>query len=147
MKRKSEWSVCRNMKVLIDINVILDVFCKRSDFYEDSAKIFKLCEVKKISGVISALTVPNIIYILRKELDAEKTKEILDNLFLIFSVVDLKADDLRKAADLKFKDYEDAVQSVCAARIKANYIITRNVKDFPESKVRAIKPAELLERI
>ena len=135
------------MKVLIDTNIILDVLCKRPDFYEDSAKVFKLCEVKRISGVISALSVPNIMYILRKELDAEKTKEILDNLSLIFSIADLKADDLKKAADMEFKDYEDAVQSACAARIKANYIITRNIRDFTMSKVAAIKPTELLGRI
>ncbi len=135
------------MKVLIDTNIILDVLCKRPDFYEDSAKVFKLCEVKRISGVISALSIPNIMYILRKELDSEKTKEILDNLSLIFSIADLKADDLKKAADMQFKDYEDAVQSACAARIKANYIITRNIGDFTMSKVAAIKPIELLERI
>lgn len=135
------------MKVLIDTNIILDVLCKRPDFYADSAKIFKLCEVKKISGVISALSIPNIMYILRKELDADKTREILDSLMLIFSVADLKADDLKKAADMRFKDYEDAIQSACATRIKANYIVTRNIKDFSESKVTAIKPAELLDRI
>ena len=135
------------MKVLIDANIILDVLCKRPAFYEDSAKIFKLCEVKKISGVISALSIPNIMYILRKELDADKTREILDSLMLIFSVADLKADDLKKAADMRFKDYEDAIQSACATRIKANYIVTRNIKDFSESKVTAIKPAELLDRI
>ena len=135
------------MKVLIDTNIILDVLCKRPAFYEDSAKIFKLCEVKKISGVISALSIPNIMYILRKELDADKTREILDSLMLIFSVADLKADDLKKAADMRFKDYEDAIQSACATRIKANYIVTRNMKDFSESKVTAIRPAELLDRI
>ena len=135
------------MKVLIDTNIILDVLCKRPDFYEDSAKIFKLCEVKKISGVISALSIPNIMYILRKELDADKTREILDSLMLIFSVADLKADNLKKAADMRFKDYEDAIQSAYATRIKANYIVTRNIKDFSESKVTAIKPAELLDRI
>ncbi len=135
------------MKVLIDTNIILDVLCKRPDFYEDSAKVFKLCEVKRISGVISALSIPNIMYILRKELDAKKTKEILDNLSLIFSIADLKADDLKKAAAMEFKDFEDALQSACAARIKANYIITRNIRDFTMSKVAAIKPTELLERI
>lgn len=135
------------MKVLIDTNIILDVLCKRPDFYEASAQIFKLCEVKKIIGVISALSNPNIMYILRKELNADKTKEVLDNLMLIFSVADLKADDLKSAADMKFGNFEDAIQSACAYRIKANYIITRNIKDFSESRVTAIKPSELLERI
>lgn len=135
------------MKILIDTNIILDVLCKRPDFYESSAKVFKLCEIKKISGVISALSIPNIIYILRKELNAEKTKEILDNLMLIFDIADLKAEDLKKAANMGFNDYEDALQSACAFRIKADYIVTRNLKDFSLSKVTAVSPSELLSRI
>ena len=135
------------MKILIDTNIILDVLCKRDDFYKDSAMVCKLCEVKKITGVVSALSIPNIIYIMRKELDAERTKEILNSISLIFTIADLKADDLKKAASMKFKDYEDAVQSACASRIRAEYIITRHIRDFRESKVAAIKPAEFLERI
>ncbi len=61
------------MKVLIDTNIILDVLCRRGDFYKDSAMVWKLCEVRTITGVVSALSVPNIIYIMRKELDTERT--------------------------------------------------------------------------
>lgn len=135
------------MKVLIDPNIILDVLCNRKEFAEDSAKVFKLCEVKKITGYISALSIANIVYIMRKELDAVKVKEILERFSLIFEIVDLKADDLKRASTLDFKDYEDAIQSTQASRIKANYIITRNIKDYNKSKVTAIKPSELIERI
>lgn len=83
------------MKVLIDTNIILDVLCKRNGFFEDSEKIFKLCEVKKIEGYISALSIPNIVYIMRKELDAEKIKEVLQNLSLIFN--SNNSDYLKKA--------------------------------------------------
>lgn len=135
------------MKVLIDTNVILDVLCKRDGFFEDSAKVMKLCEVNKIDGCISALSIPNIVYILRKELNPEKTRDIIEKLQLMFTIADLKADDIKKALSLNFKDYEDALQSACASRIKADYIITRNLKDYIGSKVTAIKPSELLERI
>lgn len=135
------------MKVLIDTNVVLDVLCNRQEFLEASEKVFKLCEVNKISGYLSALSIPNILYVMRKELEPERTKEILTKLMLIFHVADLKADDLKKAAEMKFKDYEDAVQSVCASRIHADYIVTRNIRDFTASKVTAIKPSELLERL
>lgn len=135
------------MKVLIDTNIILDVLCNRHDFLEDSANVFKLCEVRKISGCVSALSIPNIIYIMRKELDGKQIKDILEKLSLIFSITDLRADDLKKAADMEFKDYADAVQSACASRIKADYIITRNIKAFAGSKVTAIKPSELFERL
>ncbi|MBR4021945.1 MAG: PIN domain-containing protein [Ruminococcus sp.] len=135
------------MKVLIDTNVILDVLCKREEFLEDSLKVWKYCEVDQITGYVSALSIPNIVYILRKELDPEKTKEIIDKLFLIFRIADLKSDDLKKAANMKVADYEDAVQMACASRLKADFIITRNIRDFKESRVPAIKPSELLERI
>lgn len=135
------------MKVLIDTNVILDVLCARADFLEDSSKVWKYCEINKIEGYISALSIPNIVYILRKELTPEKTQEIINQLFLLFKVADLKSDDLKKAAAMKTSDYEDALQMVCANRIKADFIITRNIRDFMSSKVLAIKPSELLERI
>ena len=135
------------MKILIDTNVILDVLCNRKEFVEDSAKVFKLCEVKKLTGYISALSIPNIAYIMRKELDEEKIREVIEKLSLVFDIVDLKGDDLKKAAILNFADYEDAVQSQQATRIKADYIVTRNIKDYKNSKVMAIKPTELLERI
>lgn len=135
------------MKILIDTNVILDVLCNRQDFVDDSLKVFKYCEANQITGYISALSIPNIVYIMRKELDSEKIKEILTTLTSIFTVVDLRENDLLKAADMDFSDYEDALQSVCAARAKVNYIVTRNIKDFKNSTIPAIKPSELFDRI
>lgn len=135
------------MKILIDTNVILDVLCNRKDFAEDSLKVFKYCETEQITGYISALSIPNIVYIMRKELDNDRIKEILTVLTSIFTVVDLRGTDLIKASDLEFWDYEDALQAVCASRTKVNYIVTRNIKDFKNSAVPAIKPSELLERI
>ena len=135
------------MKILIDTNVILDVLCNRKEFVDDSLKVFKYCEANQITGCISALSVPNIVYIMRKELDGEKVKEILTTLTSLFTVIDLRESDLTKAADMDFSDYEDALQSVCGTRAKVNYLVTRNIKDFKNSTVPAIKPSELFDRI
>ena len=135
------------MKVMIDTNIILDVLCNRKEFVNDSLKVFKLCEIKKIKGYISSLSIAKIVYIMRKELTNEKIEEILDKLNLIFEIIDLKGEDLNCACSLDFKDYEDAIQSVQANRIKANYIITRNINDYNNSRVTAIKPSDLIERI
>ncbi len=135
------------MKILIDTNVLLDVLCKRENFYQDSLKVWQFCEAGKLKGYISALSVPNIVYILRKELTPEKAQQIIEQLSLIFKISDLKADDLKKAANMQGSDYEDNLQMVCAARLKADFIVTRNIKDFTSSKVVAIKPSELLDRL
>lgn len=135
------------MKVLIDTNVILDVLYKREGFYEDSLKIWKLCETRKIDGYISALSIPNIVYILRRELDPEKTLEVINNINLVFKIYDLKSEIIMRAAEKKTKDYEDALQMVTAQKLKASFIVTRNIKDFTGSKIIAVKPSELLERL
>ena len=135
------------MKVLIDTNVILDVLYKREGFYEDSLKIWKLCETRKIDGYISALSIPNIVYILRRELDPEKTLEVINNINLVFKIYDLKSDIIMQAAEKKTKDYEDALQMVTVQKLKASFIVTRNIKDFTGSKIIAVKPSELLERL
>ena len=135
------------MRALIDTNVILDVLCDRGGLSESSSKIFKLSEVGLIEGYISPLSSPNIVYILRKELNTEKTKNIIKRLSMIFKISDLKTGDIQKAADLNFSDYEDALQSVCADRIKADCIITRNIKDFSNSPIPAITPQTAIEKI
>lgn len=135
------------MKVLIDTNVILDVLTNRKEFVGDAVKVFKMCEINRIDGYISAMTLPNLVYIMRRELKREQVKDIVEKLSLLFGIVDLREDDIRRAADMDIADYEDALQSAQAVRIKVDYIVTRNLKDFKNSKVMAVKPAELLERI
>ena len=135
------------MKVLIDTDIILDVLYGREPFVEDAVKVFKCCELNQIDGYVSALSIPNIVYVMRKELDRKKISQILKMLTGIFSISGLRENDLIKAAGTDIDDYEDAVQATCAARIKADYIATRNLKDYRNSKVPAIKPSELLERL
>lgn len=61
---------------------------------------------------------------------------------MTFIFADLGMSDLEEAANMKWRGYEDAVQSATAERIKADYIITRNAKDFQNSKVKALTPEE-----
>ena len=135
------------MKLLIDANILLDVLLNRVPYVRTSSVIWKLCEAEKAKGYVSALTFANLVYIMRKELDPKKIEETLRALSLIFEFTDFNASDLSCAAELKWDDFEDAVQSVTAERVHADYIVTRNVRDFAESKVAACTPSELITRI
>jgi predicted nucleic acid-binding protein len=135
------------MRLLIDANIILDVLQNRAEFVEASSLIWKLCETDRATGYVSTLTFANLVYIMRKELAPDKIEEVFQKLNLIFEFADFNSEDLSKAAQLNWKDFEDAVQSVTAERIRADYIITRNVRDFADSRVVAYTPSELLARI
>ena len=135
------------MRLLIDANVVLDVLMKREPHFQDSASVWKLCETDQAEGYISTLTFANLVYVMRRELSPAQIRDVLDRMKLIFRFADFSASALSRAAELQWPDFEDAVQSVIAAEINADHIITRNVRDFTRSKVTAFTPAELLARI
>lgn len=135
------------MTLLIDANIVLDVLQNRENFVKESAMIWKLCETEQAKGYISTLSFANIMYILRKELTSDKIEEVYHKLCLIFEFADFSPSILSKAVEMNWKDFEDAVQSATAEQIHADYIITRNVRDFTRSKVVAFTPTELLMRI
>ena len=104
------------MVLLIDANIILDVLLNRPDYVKDSAMIWKLCETEQMKGYVSTLTFANLVYIMRKQLAPEKIEDVFHKLNLIFEFADFSVSDLTHAADLNWKDFEDAVQSVTAER-------------------------------
>ena len=135
------------MVLLIDANVLLDIIMKRLEFIKDSSVIWKLCETGKVKGYVSSLTIASIVDIMQKEMDPQKIEEVLSMLSMIFEFTDLCVSDIQQAARMQWTDYEDAIQSATAQRIHADFIITRNIKDFAKSKILAFTPAELLARI
>lgn len=134
------------MRLLIDANILIDVLSEREPFFHDSALVWKLCETQNVKGFVSVLSFANIAYIMRKELKAETIEKVFQMMKLIFQFTDLNLIDISNATAMKWNDFEDALQSSTAERICADYIITRNVRDFKLSKVTALTPAEYLTR-
>jgi predicted nucleic acid-binding protein len=135
------------MRLLIDANVVLDVLQKREPYWKDSSVIWKLCETEQAEGYISTLTFANLMYVMRRELDPAQIRDVLDKLRLIFRFADFTAADMEKAAEMGWDDFEDAIQAATAERIMADSIITRNVRDFRNSKVIAFTPSEYIARL
>ena len=135
------------MRLLIDANIILDVLQKREGYWKDSSLVWKLCETEQAKGHVSALSFANLVDVMRKEFNAEQIHDVLKKLQLIFRFEDFIAADLEKAAEMKWDDYEDAIQVATAERIEADHIVTRNVRDFKRSKIIAFTPGELIARI
>ena len=119
----------------------------RPEFVKDSALIWKLCETEQAKGYISTLTYANMMYIMRKQLTPDQIEDVFRKLNLIFEFADFGPTVLERAVNMKWKDFEDVVQSATAEWVHADYIITRNLKDFTKSKVIAFTPAEFLARI
>jgi predicted nucleic acid-binding protein len=133
------------MTVLIDTNVILDYVLKREPFAADALACIERLFIGKAKAWLTASTITDIYYLTRRALrDSAKAKEAVAKLLNAFLVAGVDKSDCLNALDNGIADYEDALVAVCAKKIKAEYIITRNVKDFAKSPVKAVEPKGFL---
>ena len=135
------------MRVLIDTNVLADLLLGRDPYYDIAYNILTLCADKKVYGYIAAHSIPDLFYILRKSMTKEERKEALKDICQIVKVEGIDSFKILSALDNRnFSDFEDCLQEECAVAVSADYIVTRNTKDFASSRVPAILPNEFLEK-
>ena len=132
------------MVVLIDTKVLLDVLLAREPFCKDGLAVLRAVERGTAHGYIAANSVDNIYYLSRRQLPPEQTKKLLTALLQVVDVVSPGKKDLLRAIAGDMVDLEDAIQAACAVKVNAQAIITRNAKDYANSPVRPISPAEFL---
>jgi len=133
------------MKVFIDTNLVLDVLAERKPFYETSARIWELVEKRDLTGYLSGTTITDVFYILRKQLGSERAYDTVSKIMMVFDITSVSQADIKKALNLGFKDFEDALQVVCAKKTGAKYLITRNKEDFQEAQgIEVVDPEAFL---
>jgi len=138
----------KNMVLLIETNVILDYLINREPFAQEARELFYYCVEKEIKGYIAAHCITNIFYILRKQFSSTERRMMLMGICEIFSVIDVDKTKLFHAlVNDKFDDLEDCIQAECAKSVYADYIITRNIKDFVYSPIPAIFPNDFLKKL
>ncbi|WP_207718750.1 MULTISPECIES: PIN domain-containing protein [Blautia] len=133
---------------MIDTNVILDVLLKRSPFYEAAIEVLKLSVREDIQEFVSASAITDIYYIAYKNMrDKAVVRELLKKLLLIVSVAGVSEEEIQKALELGWKDFEDSVQYSVALLNEMNGLITRNVKDYSSSEIQVWEPNQFLELV
>jgi predicted nucleic acid-binding protein len=131
-------------KVLIDLNLILDVLQKREPFYINSARVLACAETGLIEGLVAAHTVTTLFYLIARNQSADQARVILTNLLQFLSIAKVDQLIIEQALNLPYRDFEDAVQMMAAVQADAHYLVTRNIQDYKSGPLPALQPAELL---
>ena len=136
------------MRVLVDTNVLLDYLTDREPYGVSARKVVMACKDGKADGCIAAHSIPNMFFILRKVYDSKERREVLQNICTLFEVEGIDKDKILSALKNEdFSDFEDCLQMECALSFGAECIVTRNPKDFKNSKVVCIAPEDFVKKI
>lgn len=135
-------------KLLIDTNIVIDLLSRREPFYDEVATLFSLAEKKQVELTVSSLTIANTSYVLLRQMDTNRAKSILRKLRLIVSILPLDDKVVGLALnDETFPDFEYGLQYYTAIENGQNLIITRNLKDFKNSKLPVMTARQFIETI
>ncbi|MBD5128971.1 MAG: PIN domain-containing protein [Ruminococcaceae bacterium] len=136
------------MRVLIDTNILLDFFFDREPYNVYADRVLKMCGNYELQGFIAAISIPNAFYILRKDHPADERRKMLLDICGFLSIVGIDSAKIWGALiNSEFTDFEDCLQDECAVACGADYIITRNIKDFAHSTVPPITAEDFLKLI
>ncbi len=132
------------LNVMFDLNLLLDVLQKRAEFYEFSAQLLAHAEIGNLQGWISAHSVTTLFYLIAKDKSPEQARVTITSLLQFLKVAAVDQTTIEQALNLPYRDFEDAVQVIAALQIKADYLVTRNTRDYKPAPLSVLQPVEML---
>ena len=130
-------------KIYIDTNIFIDLMDNTRPFYEGSFSLIKSSIAEGKTLYINSDTITNAFYILNRTHATVTLISLMQKMVALFVVVAVENEEAMMALSLcedegcAFKDYEDALQYVCAKKVGADLIVT-NDKGFVALDVEII---------
>ena len=133
-------------KLFLDSDVVIDFFTDRAPHVNPASELFELNEQGKVKLYLSAISINNIYYIVRKFLGHKKSLEVIELLTEMTEIIGTTKNEIIQALKNNFSDYEDSIKYSSALTIEdLDAIITRNIKDYRNSSIAVMTPLNFLK--
>jgi predicted nucleic acid-binding protein len=132
------------MKVMLDLDVLLDVAQRREPFYASSAGVLSRAVERTDVACLASHSLTTFHYIVAKYAGREGGDALVDWVLAHLEIVPQDRAQFVRARSLGFADFEDAVLASAAEAAGCEVIVTRNLADFVASPVPAVTPEEHL---
>ena len=133
-------------KILVDSDVILDLFLSREPHHRVAVEFFSYLDLnrKQIDAFTSALVIANVAYILQKIKTKKYALSKIRELRKILSVATITQNVIDQALNRPHKDFEDSIQYHSALEAGLPIIVTRDSSDFISGELQVLTPQEFL---
>lgn len=135
------------MRLLLDTNVLIDIYDRRKPFYKGAYKLLIMQVFGDAELWASSKSFTDIFCTLSKKYRREKIYDAFEASFEWLELCPIEEDDIKLAVSEGWEDLEDCVVDIAARKINADFLITRDSKGFEKSKISAMSPAEFLAHI
>ena len=130
--------------ILLDTDVLIDVALDRRPYADPASELLDRIEQGAEAAYIAWHSVSNLYYVVTPAIGGAGARDFIAELTRFVSVATTDTESIRYAAELPMDDFEDAMQVAAARACGARHIVTRNVRDYERSPIRAIDPQDAL---
>ena len=131
--------------IYVDTNIIIDICDDTREFHKKSLSLITKLQKEGNEIFINSDTYANLFYIMRSrsKYDLSTTLAKMRLITTIFTLVLIEQSDIEKALqlcedkELENRDYEDAMQYICAKKCEAIMIVT-NDKGFISGDIEVV---------
>ena len=135
------------MRVFLDTNVVLDTIVPGRQYEEFSKRVINIGNVDPLRFSISALSLANIAYIMRKQNTLNEVKQSIDAMCNAWRVLGMNEFNIYEALRSDCPDFEDALQ-ISIAEGDCDVLVTNNTKHFKGyTALEVCTPEEFLSNI
>ena len=132
------------MIILIDTDILIDVALDREPYSRNASEVINSIQDGRIKGFVAWHSLSNFYYSTSPVMNNMGCREFIRDLCQFVDIVPTDTKDMLYAVGLNMKDFEDAIQSAAAVACGADFIVTRNAKDYRNSPVPAVSPQKFL---
>ncbi len=137
------------MKVLLDVNVLADLFLKREQWLADAVAIWDANRTGRVQCCVLASNIDTLAYLVRRNKadDAIAERDAVRACLQSLEIVSVTADILRDAVERNGSDFEDDILIAAAVAHGMDAIITRDGPGFAGSPINVRDPREFAKTL
>ncbi len=133
--------------ILLDTDVLIDIALDRHPHSAPAVELLDRIEHGAENACIAWHSVSNLYYLVAPARGGVSTRDFILELTRFVAVASTDTEAVRYAAELPMADFEDALQVAAARACGARHIVTRNIKDYERSPIRAVSPGDAIEEL
>ncbi len=128
------------MRILLDTNVLIDMYARRQPFEKDAARLVVMSVLGDAELWATSNSFTDVFFVLRKTFNSREVQDMIERSLEWINVCSVNSDDIKRALSCRWSDFEDCIVDVCADKIKADYVLTRDCSGFASSKEAVLDP-------
>lgn len=135
------------MKLFLDTNLLIDYFASRIPYRDFFMKLLAMNEFGDAELWVSAKSFTDVFYVCKKHVPSRALQQAFSNCGDFLRICSIGEQDIMLAANRAWPDFEDCLVAIAAEKVKADYLVTRDLDGFRDSKVPVLSPQGLLDTL